>query len=109
MTAIFTSPQVRTFFGIGNSAMHGSTLVAGTPDAPVSRRVQLWSGILLAPRLIVTQYSDAEGLYTFTRLGRSLTSDGYTVIAYDHTGVHDPVAKTNLVPSPMPPDPTEHV
>ena len=40
--------------------------------------------------------SDADGNWEFRNLDPALR---YHVIAYDHTGVHDPVIKMNLVPT----------
>mgnify|MGYP001296124606 CR=1 FL=1 len=78
------------------------TVVAGLPDQPVPRRVQLF----VAPNahgtafpsatLIATQVTDAAGRCRFEHLDPALR---YGVIAYDHTGEFDPVIKTNLIPS----------
>lgn len=92
----------------GYSAIDGSTVVAGTPDAPVSRRVQVLQSTR-EPVLVADTWSASDGSYRIDGIAYRPPGDGYTVIAYDHTGVHDPVAKGNLVPTPMPPDPAEHV
>jgi len=88
----------------GGCAISGTTALAGSPDSPTSRRVQLLRSIS-APVLVAETWSDAAGAWAFDGLA---ARPGYTVIAYDHTGVHDPVAKANLIPTPMPPDPAEH-
>ena len=100
---------LRSFRGhAGACALGGSTSTAGSPDVPVTGRVvQLLTGGV-TPRCIATALSDAAGTWTFARLSHRPDGAGYTVIAYDHTGVHDPVAKANLIPTPMPPDPAEH-
>ncbi|HRP96313.1 MAG TPA: hypothetical protein PL143_08695 [Rhodocyclaceae bacterium] len=92
----------------GLNALFGSTAIAGDPDTPApSRRAQLLRSVL-QPTLVAATTSDADGTYAFDRIRHRTASDGYTVIAYDHTGVHKPAAAANLVPSPMPPNPAEH-
>lgn len=83
--------------------LYGTTKQAGAPDVPVRRRVQ-----------IVQAASNAHG-HVFPTVGASvawvwsdddgnwevdnINPDGkYHAIAYDHTGVHDPVIKLNLTP-----------
>lgn len=89
----------------GFSYVHGTTLTTGAPDTPApASRVSLYKdGISLS--LVRFGVSSEAGEYSLTSLPASRT---YTVIAYDPAGVHDPVAKANLIPSPMPPDPAEH-
>lgn len=89
----------------GHSQIVGSTVV-GDPAVPVAgSRVGLLTGALI-PIGVRVLSSSATGDYTFVRV-RS-TAEGYAVIAFDPSGVYDPAAKANLVPSPMPPDPAEH-
>lgn len=93
----------------GHNSLSGSTAIAGDPDTSApGRSVQLLRSVRL-PHFIAGVVSDTAGQYAFEHIRHRPASDGYTVIAYDHTGVYDPVAKTNLVPSPMPPDPAEHL
>lgn len=86
----------------------GTTKVAGTPDASVSRQVFLHCsgtqtqnayGIANAvfPLPVAMEISNpTDGVYEF----RNLIADYiYHVIAYDHTGQYDPVIKMNLTPT----------
>lgn len=98
-------PFARVWQNAGFSRLDGTAVVAGTPDVPAARRVQ----ILTAdppPRHVATTFSRAAGDWSVESIG--VIPGGYTAIGYDHTGVHDPVAKTRLIPTPMPPDPAEH-
>lgn len=96
---------IDTFAG-GIGYLEGTTEIAGTPDAPVSRRVHL-----------IVQMSQRADLAFPGRISRSVWSDPVTgawrfdyinasakfaAIAYDHTGVNDPVAKVGLTPTPLP-------
>lgn len=78
------------------------TVVAGLPDQPVPRRVQLFVAanalgtVFPTATLVATQATDATGRCRFEHLD---PAQRYGVIAYDHTGEHDPVIKTNLIPS----------
>lgn len=91
----------------GVNRVFGETTVAGNPETSVACRVQMMRSVR-EPVHIREQWSEGNGAYVFDWLGFRSASDGYTVIAYDHTGVHKPAAAANLVPSPMPPDPAEH-
>jgi len=82
--------------------IYGTTVLAGSPDAPVRRRVQLFEianahgmAFPTAATPVRWQWSAADGSYRFEGLDPAKT---YGVIAYDHTGVHDPVVKLNLKP-----------
>lgn len=84
----------------------GTTVLAGAPDAPVRRRVQLFEcsnahgmAFPTAATPVRWQWSAPDGSYRFEGLDPAKT---YGVIAYDHTGVHDPVVKLNLVPEVTP-------
>ena len=84
------------------SMIYGTTVQAGSPDVPVRRRVQLFEcanahGMAFPTSVIPVrwQWSAPDGSYRFEGLDPAKT---YGVIAYDHTGVHDPVVKLNLVP-----------
>lgn len=96
-----------TFFG-RPARIFGTTKVAGTPEAPVSRQVFLHCsgpqkknpyGISNGdfPLPVAMEISDpTDGVYEF----RGLIADYlYHVIAYDHTGQYDPVIKMNLIPT----------
>ena len=84
--------------------LFGTTKIAGTPDAPTRRRVQ-----------VVLADSNAHGL-AFPAPAESSTwtwahengnwevrnldpARKYHAIAYDHTGQYDPVVKMNLIPT----------
>ena len=97
-------PYARVWQNSGFSRLSGTAMVAGTPDVAVACRVQ----ILTAdppPRHVATAFS-VGGEWSIE--GIRIIPGGYTAIGYDHTGVHDPAAKTGLIPTPMPPDPAEH-
>jgi hypothetical protein len=108
MAVIFPLPAGRVSGDAGLQRLAGTTAIAGTPDIPApARAVQL----LRSRRdttLVSETISDASGAWAFDGIQGREPGDGYTVIAYDHTGTHDPVAKANLIPTPMPPDPAEH-
>lgn len=89
---------------LGNAFIWGTTRVPGSPDTPISCRVQLLR-ISHVAQIVDETRSDEGGLWEVGRLSSDLR---YTAIAYDNTGTFDPVCKTNLIPSPMPPDPSEH-
>lgn len=84
--------------------LYGTTREAGLPDAPVRRRVQVVSAdqnahAHLFPTATVFctwVWADENGSWAVHGLDPALK---YHVIAYDHTGVHDPVIKMNLVPT----------
>ena len=82
--------------------LYGTTAVAGNPDAPVARVVQIAhapnaAGTLFpGAQLVGAVLSNASGAWSLSDLDPTLR---YHAIAYDHTGVHDPVIKMNLVPS----------
>ncbi|MCK9993729.1 MAG: hypothetical protein Dbin4_02249 [Alphaproteobacteria bacterium] len=90
----------------GSGYLEGTTKVAGTPDVPVRRRVHLV--VQMSPRADLAfpgrisrgVWSDpVTGAWRFDYIN---TSAKFAAIAYDHTGVNDAVAKTNLVPTPLP-------
>jgi len=80
----------------------GTTAVAGDPDLPVVRVVHIVhapnsAGTLFpGAQLVGAVLSDAGGAWSLPGLDPTLR---YHAIAYDHTGVHDPVIKMNLVPT----------
>lgn len=84
--------------------LRGTTAIAGSPDTPVRRRVQVTAATGNAHGHIFPAVStdttwvcaDESGNWEVRNLDPALK---YHVIAYDHTGVHDPVIKMNLVPT----------
>lgn len=82
----------------------GTTKVAGTPDTPVRRRVQIIEAASNAHghafpalgALVTWVWSDANGEWEVLRLD---PAKRYHAIAYDHTGQYDPVIKLNLIPT----------
>jgi len=103
MTVRLSPPAIRVqVTPIPPGVIHGTTVLAGTPDSPVRRRVQLFEcanahgmAFPTAATPVRWQWSAADGSYRFEGLDPAKT---YGVIAYDHTGVHDPVVKLNLKP-----------
>lgn len=83
--------------------LYGTTAIAGTPDAPVRRRVQICEAVSNAhghifPSVgasVAWTWADDAGNWEVNNLDPALK---YHVIAYDHTGVHDPVIKLNQIP-----------
>lgn len=83
--------------------LYGTAAIAGAPDAPVRRRVQIIAAgenahghvFPLIGQAVTWTWSDAAGNWSVANLDPALQ---YHVIAYDHTGVHDPVIKLNLTP-----------
>lgn len=83
--------------------LYGTTAIASAPDAPVRRRVQIVKSVSNAhghmfPSVGVATWvwADEGGNWECRYLD---PAQRYHVIAYDHTGVHDPVIKMNLVPT----------
>lgn len=82
--------------------LFGTTMVAGDPDAPVRRRVQLFTAanahgqVFPQTQYVDWQWSAPDGSWAFFDLD---PAQRYHAIAYDHTGQYDPVIKMNLVPS----------
>lgn len=82
--------------------LSGTTAIAGTPDIAISRVVHLFQGVGVRGMIghnaapVKWMQSDADGNWEFRNLDPALR---YHVIAYDHTGAHDPVIKMNLVPT----------
>ena len=82
------------------------TRIAGSPDEPVKRLVRVYrendDGQPFQPSrepsaltVVATVWTTPAGKRTVEHLDPTRT---YTAIAYDHTGVHDPVIKAGLVP-----------
>lgn len=88
--------------------MYGTTAIAGMPDAPVRRRVQICAAASNAhgnvfPSVgaaVAWTWADDAGNWEVRNVDPDLK---YHVIAYDHTGVHDPVIRLNLTPEVVEP------
>ena len=101
-------PPVVCSYDSGVSQLEGTTVIAGASDTPApGQRVQLLRTIMDTTAVGRTR-SDEAAQWLVEGIRARRQGEGCTVIAYDHTGVHDPVAKADLIPSPMPPDPAEH-
>lgn len=87
----------------GNNRVFGTTSANGIPVA--SATVFALENSPGFRQLRGTQ-SDATGGFVLDRLG-SFTR--VVMIAFDPTNQYDPTCKANLIPSPMPPDPSEHL
>lgn len=97
-----TPSRIVRVFALPVGVLTGSTKVAGSPDAPVARRVQIVEAVSNAhghafpsTGFSTWTWADAAGNWSISGLD---PSKKYHVIAYDHTDVHDPVIKLNLVP-----------
>lgn len=103
MTVRLSPPAIRVqITPIPPGVVYGTTVLAGVPDVPVRRRVQLFEcasahgmAFPVAAIPIRWKWSAADGSYRFEGVDPAKT---YGVIAYDHTGLHDPVIKLGLVP-----------
>ena len=84
--------------------LFGTTKETGAPDAPIRRRVQIFSAevnahghVFPSPPLFSTwTWADENGNWEVRNLDPALK---YHAIAYDHTGQYDPVIKLNLIPT----------
>ena len=89
-------PRYDANFG-GNLKIVGTTKVKGAPDSPVRRRVSLHdqsTGLLVR-----SQWSDAvTGAYLFDLIKPGV----YYVVSFDHTGLHNGVIATGVVPELIP-------
>lgn len=101
MSAVFRFAHA--FVPVMSGRLYGSTVVAGSPDSPVRRRVQIIAAAANAhghifPSLgafVTWLWADEAGNWELPGLD---PAQQYHVIAYDHTGVYDPVIKLNLIP-----------
>lgn len=81
----------------GNYRITGTTKVKGTPDVPASRRVLLCDQ--LSGRVVRSQWSVAgTGAYAFERIRMGT----FFVASFDHTGVHNAVIASSVIPEAMP-------
>lgn len=78
----------------GPDRIAGTVQIDGTPVTPAARRVRLHDQA--SGRVVRETWSDAAGAYSFEKLARR----PYYVIAFDHTGLHDPVARDQRIPVP---------
>jgi hypothetical protein len=65
----------------GNGTINGTVKVKGTPDYPVSRKVQLFHN----NKLLQEVWSDSLGDYSFDNLSKT---ELYNVVVYDHTSTY---------------------
>jgi len=79
----------------GLYSVPGTVAVAGTPDAPVARKVRLVD--LRSGRLVQETRSDQAGNYSFDYVTRG----PWTVLAHDHTGEYNAVVADNIIGEPM--------
>ena len=105
MTTIVTSPVLAAqIVAPLPGVLSGTTVIAGLPDAPVRRRVQIVEATsnahgLVFPTIgshVAWTWASDSGEWSFDRLNPERR---YHVIAYDHTGQYDPVIKMNLTPT----------
>lgn len=78
----------------GHARIAGTVQIDGTPATPAARRVRLHDQA--TGRVVRETWSDAAGAYSFEKLAQR----PYYVIAFDHTGLHDPVARDQRIPVP---------
>jgi hypothetical protein len=92
---------------LGCNQLSGATVVAGTPDLPApNSELLLFAGFDI-PKTIAVGAADASGVWEFA--GLASNARGYGVLAKQaRGGAYDPVMKASQIPSPMPPDPSEH-
>jgi hypothetical protein len=89
-------PERHTFDNYsGVYKIPGTVAVAGTPDVPVSRRVNLM--LAKSGRLARTMLSDASGVYEFRMVGRG----PWFVTAHDHTGEYNAEIADNILGEPI--------
>lgn len=104
MSTFFTPPPFVTYQNPLTGRLFGTTKVAGNPDSPARRRVQVIPaaqnahGFVFpnAEAAVAGTWSDDTGNWEVRNLDPARK---YHVIAYDHTGQYDPVIKMNLVPT----------
>lgn len=84
------------FNGVGRVA--GTVKVAGTPDAPVFRRVRLFAK--RGGEWIRETWSNPDtGEYAFDYV---MMNEELFIIAHDHTGVYNAVISDSIFADPMP-------
>lgn len=91
-------PAAKLFDAVygGNGRIAGTVKEAGTPDAPVKRRVRLHrktDGMML-----FETWSQPDGTYLF----ENIQIQPYYVVSFDHTGNYNGVIKDSIVPELMP-------
>jgi hypothetical protein len=100
MTTVFMDKKgFQADFSPGGK-LFGTVENAGTPNTPVSRRVQVFAQTsafgILNSIFVTTVVSDTSGRWSVGMLDPAIK---YGIIAYDHTGTYDPVVKMNLTPT----------
>ncbi len=104
MSTVFVGRLAVGFQNLFVARLYGSTKLAGLPDEPIRRRVQIVSAETNAHGHVfptVASFStwtwaDENGNWEVRNLDPALK---YHAIAYDHTGQYDPVIKLNLIPT----------
>lgn len=88
--------------GLRRGRLSGTTAIAGAPQVPTARLVQLFERefstqmFFRASKIVAEVISDAAGVWSVEQLDQTKR---YAAIAYDHTGQYDPVIKINLIPT----------
>lgn len=78
----------------GACTLADTVKIAGTPDVPVARRVDLFC--VASKRLVRSTWSSPAGNYIFT----AIRPGPWMVIAYDHTGTYNAVIADNITVAP---------
>lgn len=79
----------------GTYRIDGTTAVAGAPDVPVSREVNIF--FKKSGRLARKGWSDAAGNYQFLMVGEG----PWFVTTHDHTGEYNAVIADNIYGTPI--------
>lgn len=108
MTPVINPPLVACSPSSGHNRFFGTTKFAGATDAVAPNCVFQAMTTRVPSRALHVGMSGATGNWELAGIRAREAEHGYTIIAYDPTGQYDPACKTNLIPSPMPPDPDEH-
>lgn len=104
MSTVFVGRVAVGFPNLSVARLYGSTKLAGLPDAPIRRRVQIVSAESNAHGHVFPSvaffstwvWADESGNWEVSGLDPARK---YHAIAYDHTGQYDPVIKMNLIPT----------
>lgn len=102
MSVLFLARPRKILGGLRRGKLFGTTENSGPPITPVRRIVQIFErekdadAFITVSSLVAQTLSRSDGGWDFTDLNESRR---YAVISYDHTGVYDPIMKTNLTPT----------
>lgn len=102
MSVLFLARHRKILGGLRRGKLFGTTENPGPPSTPVRRIVQVFErektadAFIAGSSLVAQTVSRSDGGWDFTDL---FESRKYAVVSYDHTGVYDPVMKTNLAPT----------